>query len=301
MPSLNNVVSSLVRAAASVPADISDADLDAHVARLLADEARAKESQWGELGLGAFLRREQRDSPDPSVPKPNKRFLASVIRNVDGHNASLLRAQAESAQGARNEFEDARRGDSNSPPPPPRSPPPPARGRRRSPPSRVASKMDRYFSETYDPRLDFEDAVVPASGPVMDVGWDNMLAVLKERGSKRRHQSPGLSASPEPVRKTKDERREAREAKEALRAARTSQMRRARNGESDDERERRRARKRDKERKRLDELGRAPAGDDDKDKEQDGAMDRDRDLVDVIGWKYTKKGGTREWDVGKET
>ena len=53
--SLNNVVNSLIRAAAAIPNDITDADLDRHVARLLADEAKAKEQSWKELGLGAYL------------------------------------------------------------------------------------------------------------------------------------------------------------------------------------------------------------------------------------------------------
>ena len=53
--SLNNVINNLVRAQASVPSDISDADLNAHVARLLASEARDNEAKWSELGLGAYL------------------------------------------------------------------------------------------------------------------------------------------------------------------------------------------------------------------------------------------------------
>ena len=55
--SLNNVVNRLVRAAASVPTDISDADLDAHVAKLLSAEARANDLKWSEIGLGAYLDR----------------------------------------------------------------------------------------------------------------------------------------------------------------------------------------------------------------------------------------------------
>jgi hypothetical protein len=63
MSALNSVVNKLVRAAASVPTEISDADLDAHVARILAEEAKNNESKWSELGLGAYLNREQgRDS-----------------------------------------------------------------------------------------------------------------------------------------------------------------------------------------------------------------------------------------------
>jgi hypothetical protein len=42
--------------------------------------------------------------------------------------------------------------------------------------------MDRYFQSSYDPRLDVGD--VPKDGPVLAVGWDNMLAVMKERGVK---------------------------------------------------------------------------------------------------------------------
>jgi hypothetical protein len=53
--SLNNVVNNLVRAAAGIPSDISDPDLDRHVAELLASEARIKEKSWSELGLSAFL------------------------------------------------------------------------------------------------------------------------------------------------------------------------------------------------------------------------------------------------------
>ena len=53
--SLNSVVNNLVRAAAGIPSDISDADLDRHVAELLANEAKVKEKSWAELGLSAFL------------------------------------------------------------------------------------------------------------------------------------------------------------------------------------------------------------------------------------------------------
>jgi hypothetical protein len=60
--SLNSVVNKLVRAAASVPEDISDTDLDAHVARLLAAEAKSNDAKWAELGLGAYLNRGARES-----------------------------------------------------------------------------------------------------------------------------------------------------------------------------------------------------------------------------------------------
>ena len=70
-----------------------------------------------------------------------------------------------------------------TPPPPPDVPPPPSPDST-PPPIYRPSKMDKYFNEDYDPRLDMSE--VPREGPVMDVGWDNMLAVLKERGHKVR-------------------------------------------------------------------------------------------------------------------
>ncbi|GMK56567.1 hypothetical protein CspeluHIS016_0304070 [Cutaneotrichosporon spelunceum] len=61
--------------------------------------------------------------------------------------------------------------------------------------------MDRYFKRDYDPRLDV--GKVPKTGQATAIGWDNMLAVLKERGKKRRRNSPTLSSSPEPERKAR--------------------------------------------------------------------------------------------------
>lgn len=53
----------------------------------------------------------------------------------------------------------------------------------------IQSKMDRYFEKSYDPRTDLTGVLpIPTSGLVPDVGWDNMLAVLKEKGRKKRVQ-----------------------------------------------------------------------------------------------------------------
>ena len=60
--SLNSVVNSLVRAAAGIPTEISDADLDRHVAELLAAEAKQRELKWSELGLSGLLGGTGRDS-----------------------------------------------------------------------------------------------------------------------------------------------------------------------------------------------------------------------------------------------
>jgi hypothetical protein len=39
--------------------------------------------------------------PDPNAPKPNKRFLASIIKTVDNHNSTVIRQQLEAASTAR--------------------------------------------------------------------------------------------------------------------------------------------------------------------------------------------------------
>ncbi|WWD19673.1 hypothetical protein CI109_104135 [Kwoniella shandongensis] len=459
--SLNSVVNNLVRAAAGISSNISDADLDSHVAKLLSEEAKARELKWSELGLSGLLGNSiptsGRDSPDPSLPKPNKRFLASVIRTVDGHNTALLRSQARSAREARDERrgesstgrsgsgasrlfggalrdvgrggggdrkrdgrererergkDDGRRyrddekmrddgrserygsdrdgesrhrsrrydeddeerayrhsrrrhghdGEKRSRRPyedesdhddgkrhPSRhhekdhdlrhrskrshskeserqssrrydrdggrqsttkdnkeqdnvvkrsSPPLPALTKVPSPSASpplplptAISKMDKYFTQTYDPRLDLP--AVPSEGLVAEVGWDNMLAILKERGKKRRHQSPTLSDnSPLPppgilpskrayspdLSKVEKKERKARKKEE--------KRRRRRRGSSDDdssESEDERERRKRKERKKRE-----------KEKEKEKVSST---LLD--GYEYVKKGGTREWDMGK--
>ena len=44
------------------------------------------------------------------------------------------------------------------------------------------SKMDKYFKGDYNPRLDLGE--VPKEGLIGEVGWDNMLAILQDRGKK---------------------------------------------------------------------------------------------------------------------
>lgn len=50
-----SIVNELIRAAASIPKDITDAELDKHVADLLVKEAKEKESRFRELGIGVYL------------------------------------------------------------------------------------------------------------------------------------------------------------------------------------------------------------------------------------------------------
>ncbi|OCF44662.1 hypothetical protein I317_01549 [Kwoniella heveanensis CBS 569] len=495
--SMNSVVNNLVRAAAGIKADISDADLDAHVAKLLAEEAKVKEMKWSELGLAGLMGTglNRGDSPDPTLPKTNKRFLASVIRTVDGHNTALLRQQAQSAREARDEklgesstgrsragsgsaasrlfggavrslggtgsgissrsrsdkgkerervgdddrhgvsrlagrrdrdgrdlrervrerdrrsddFESARYKDRNdqeadshdgrrersdhrdhgerarearrdrdrdedengrfgeddrprshrggrerergqspthnqvqndslkaktafqdyrspskfrsrSRPPtlsPSSSPPPPA--------ERI-SKMDKYFTSSYDPRTDLP--AVPSEGLIQEVGWDNMLAILKERGQKKRRRSldlsetdlpapppgilpssysPSRSASPDTIRRRVDkkERRARREERRARRrrergkyASESDSDVSSANEERERERERERDRRRRKERKKEKEKEKGKGKED---KKYNGLKKEGGQSGSGIldGYEYVKKGGTRAWDVGK--
>ncbi|KAI0297607.1 hypothetical protein B0F90DRAFT_1819197 [Multifurca ochricompacta] len=89
--SLSSVVSGLLRAqmGASVSSTVTDEDLDRHVAELILNEAKKKAEQYGQQGIRAYL-----PQPESNVPKANKRFLSSIIRNTDDHNKSVLRAQA---------------------------------------------------------------------------------------------------------------------------------------------------------------------------------------------------------------
>lgn len=53
MPS--SIVNDLIRAANSIPSNISDSDLDKYVAELLVKEAKEKEVKWKEMGIGVYL------------------------------------------------------------------------------------------------------------------------------------------------------------------------------------------------------------------------------------------------------
>ncbi|KAG6335463.1 hypothetical protein ID866_3637 [Astraeus odoratus] len=94
--SLSSVVSNLVRASmgTSVPENVPDEDLDKHVAELILKEAKQKAESYAKMGVEAYLP----TGPDPNAPRPNKRFLSSIIRSTDDHNKTVLRAQALAAQ-----------------------------------------------------------------------------------------------------------------------------------------------------------------------------------------------------------
>ncbi|KAH8834968.1 hypothetical protein DL96DRAFT_1549637 [Flagelloscypha sp. PMI_526] len=76
--------------------------------------------------------------------------------------------------------------------PPPTPPPAPS-----PPPPPLPSKMDRYFHEDYDPRLDverMEAPTIPSSGLISDAefaGWDAMLDALRAREDRKKYGASG--------------------------------------------------------------------------------------------------------------
>ncbi|KAH7915757.1 hypothetical protein BJ138DRAFT_1076870 [Hygrophoropsis aurantiaca] len=105
--SLSSVVSNLVRASmgSAVSSTVTDEDLDRHVAELILKEAKQKAESYSKLGFKAYLP----NNPDPNAPRPNKRFLSSIIRSTDDHNKTILRAQALAAQEIKREREEQER------------------------------------------------------------------------------------------------------------------------------------------------------------------------------------------------
>lgn len=82
---------------ASLPSNIPDDSLDDEIAKILLKEAKEKESRWNatpSIGFSSFLKRD--DSESKIGPRQtNKRFLKSVIRDVNDHNRSLLQKTSE--------------------------------------------------------------------------------------------------------------------------------------------------------------------------------------------------------------
>ncbi|KAH0591335.1 hypothetical protein H2248_001414 [Termitomyces sp. 'cryptogamus'] len=110
---------------------------------------------------------------------------------------------------------------SGSPPPLPSGPPPPLPSPGPFPPphARLPSKMDKYFEESYDPRLDVAPLAVPTvpkTGLINDAeyaGWDAMLELLRvrreDKEEKRRLERLGVSMTsdrglPPPMKKRED-------------------------------------------------------------------------------------------------
>ncbi|GAA6039989.1 hypothetical protein NBRC10512_006173 [Rhodotorula toruloides] len=300
--SLTDIVSSLTRAqVGSAATSVADDELDKRIAEMLLKEAKQKDKMWGERGTRAYYDPDKEKTA--AIRKPNTRFLSAVIRNVDDHNTALRRADEAAARKREQEERQAvehwtveveagpdsrdkgkgkerdldeifaevdaeverqrhahrsKRHRRSPSAPLPASPPPPV------PTEPLPSKMDRYFSENYDPRLDYSlDDVTDRSTGLIAEGafdtWDRMLDVVKAR---------------------KEDKKE-KELREKLeRKAERDRIRK--------EREERRKRKR-----------RHGSGSDSSSEEEVGPRyDPKSGLMEM---QYAKKGKTREWDLGKET
>lgn len=94
---LSSVVSNLVRAqmGTSLAPTVTDEDLDREVAQLILKEAKKKAERYKQHGVHAYVASRDVDS---NAPRPNKRFLTSIIKSTDDHNKTVLRAQAQAAQ-----------------------------------------------------------------------------------------------------------------------------------------------------------------------------------------------------------
>lgn len=132
--------------------------------------------------------------------------------------------------------------------------------------------MDKYFSPTYDPRLDYSltDVTDPSTGLIAEGafdGWDRMLETVKARKEDKKD-------------KEERERAERRRERERRRA----------------EREERRHR-----RKRRRRAGSEGSSDGSGSDDADEVGPRFDGTGGVMAVKYAKPGKTREWDLGKET
>jgi hypothetical protein len=150
-----------------------------------------------------------------------------------------------------------------------------------------SSKMDKYFSTSYNPALDvsFSDLTDANTGLIAEGNfseWDKMLAVLKKR---KEDKVFGVSRAREEERENqlrkleKKKRHEEREAKRALKK----------------EKKRKKKRKRDSDDNEASESSGESVGP----KERKKSPIRQTVVID--GFEYGKKGSTRAWDLGKDS
>ncbi|KAJ1033386.1 hypothetical protein NDA13_001377 [Ustilago tritici] len=148
-------------------ASVPDDELDAYIADQIVQRSRAKEASSNKGGThsNAYDDAETAGLSRSRVLNTNKKFLASVITNVEGHNQALLRQQAREAERAARRDANSR---SRSPAPTGDGPSSKLRGwsdedndalssshtledgasRRRSESPGLSGKMDRYFDES---------------------------------------------------------------------------------------------------------------------------------------------------------
>ncbi|KAL8280617.1 hypothetical protein RQP46_006940 [Phenoliferia psychrophenolica] len=305
---VSNLVRSSYGASAS-QLDVPDDQLDRHVADLLLAEASEKQKQWGTRGTRAYLDELDEPPKRKPNKRFLTNMIKSVDDHnsaLKKAEADAARKRERNERDAANEWRTTQRAvkssgdptpDAEIPPPeastskrsrdrspspvaatepprqtkkprsldvplPPAPPPPP-------PPGPPPSKMDKYFAESYDPRLDVNLADLTLPSGLIAAGafdnWDTMLRVVKER---------------------KDEKREREQREKDARKAERDRVRK--------EREDRRSRKG----KSKGSSGEDEPGPKIRWTSPEIVYTGPRALMDMSGW--AKKGATREWDNGKE-
>lgn len=198
-----------------VPSSVADADLDDYIANLILQQSRQRGAQYGRQGIGAYLD----DQPGPSnrskAVSTNKAFLASVIRNVEGHNSALLRQQIADTPRTNRD----RRNRKTSPLSPTQHHKPKLKAAAEDK-DRNPSKMDKYFRKDYDPALDVElndltdpsTGLIAANGETSSAAFDRLMTVLDpQSGSQSKRDSKRLRKEErDRIRALREARRESR-------------------------------------------------------------------------------------------
>ncbi|KAJ3184219.1 hypothetical protein HDU87_005066 [Geranomyces variabilis] len=96
---LNSVVSSLMRAAiGGVPSTVSDDELQRYIADKVLEDAAKSNARYSARNTATRWQSPSLTAQPKNILKPNKRFLAAVIRSTDSHNDALLKKEAVEAE-----------------------------------------------------------------------------------------------------------------------------------------------------------------------------------------------------------
>ncbi|KAG6894595.1 hypothetical protein C0992_005471 [Termitomyces sp. T32_za158] len=133
----------------------------------------------------------KRKRATPSPSRSRSRSRSPAPKSSHKHKHKHKRTKPPTAASSHTAHSTSPRPPSSSPPPlpsgPPPPPPPPGPPPPPPPARRLPSKMDKYFEESYDPRLDVAPLAVPSvpkTGLISDAeyaGWDAMLELLRVR------------------------------------------------------------------------------------------------------------------------
>ncbi|KAI8610368.1 hypothetical protein BC830DRAFT_1146167 [Chytriomyces sp. MP71] len=148
---LDNAVYSLVRAAAGSGArSVPDDDLESYVASLITREAKALDDAAKQSGVAAY----SIEARKRRMPKPNTRFLSSLVRQTDQHNYSLILEENRRSRERLDAIEQGPRRHSLSPD---------GRKRRRKRRNSDDSSLDRNYERDHETREDITRELLPPS------------------------------------------------------------------------------------------------------------------------------------------